>query len=84
MHFLYSYNRPVASQWFTSGGISDLRTAPACDEGLACPQANPPRIAASIVMLHACRRWHVARLALPRADARKPPAVTARHCEIRC
>jgi hypothetical protein len=22
--------------------------------------------------------------ALPRADARKPPLVTARHCEIRC
>src|SRR5262249_28293742 len=30
------------------------------------------------------RRWHRARLALPRADARIPPVVTARHCEIRC
>src|SRR6516165_1788922 len=29
-------------------------------------------------------RSNLARLALPRADARKPPLVTARHCEIRC
>jgi hypothetical protein len=26
-HFLYSVISPVASQWFMSGGISDLRTA---------------------------------------------------------
>jgi hypothetical protein len=57
---------------------------PACDEGLACPHSDPPRVAASVVMLRACRRWHLARLALPRADAHKPPVVTAHRCEIRC
>src|SRR5690348_9618257 len=37
-------------------------------------RADPPRGAASIVMLGACRR-HLARLALPQADARKAPLV---------
>src|SRR3954451_9986545 len=63
------------------GGISDLRTAQSSmRRGLASPH-DPPRVPASIVMLGACRPWHLARLALLRADARKSPLVTARHCE---
>ena len=43
---------------------------PACDEVLPICRPDPPRVAADIGTLGACRRWHLARLALPRADRR--------------
>jgi len=72
MSLLYSCNRPVASQWFTSGGISDLRTAQSsvCDEVLPICRPDPPRVAA--------RHWDVRCLQAMApcaacAPARRPP-----------
>ena len=47
MHIICTvFTRPVASQWFMSGGISDLRTAQSSDEVLPVCRPNPPRVAA--------------------------------------
>src|SRR5258708_4572464 len=65
---MYSYNRPVASQWFLSGGISDLRTAQSSmRRGLAYSTRRVSR--PDIVRSGACRRRHaLPRLALVRPD----------------
>jgi hypothetical protein len=57
--FLYSYTRRIPVVYVWPASATCVPHNPACDEGLACPQANPPRIAASIVMLRLSPRHSI-------------------------
>lgn len=64
-HVLYSEQQARRIPVLMSGGISNLRTT---QSSMRRPTRRVSRPA--IGMLGACRRWHLARLALARADRR--------------